>query len=85
MSALLAAPEGGGLKGLAKRLVHRAVLATFEPYLVRVQDCIAVTVRALDTVARRIDEQAVTELGAIVAMHSDLVDFAAQVEEELEE
>ena len=85
LSPLLAPPTGTGLRAWAKRLVHRAVLAAFAPYLVRVQDCIAVTVRAIDTVARRVDEQAATQLRAVEAMRSDLVDFATQLEERLEE
>jgi hypothetical protein len=55
------------------------------PYLVKVQDCIAVSVRAIDTVARRVDEQAATQLRALGAMRSDLIDFAAHLEERPEE
>jgi hypothetical protein len=54
------------------------------PYLVKVQDCIAVTVRAVDAVARRVDEQAATQMRAIEAMRSDLVDFAGHLEERLD-
>ncbi len=81
----LAPPEDGGLKGWTKRLIHRAVLAVFRPYFVKVQDCIAVTVRALDTVARRVDDQAATQLRTIGAVRDDLVDFAQRVDERLEE
>jgi len=81
----LVPPEGGGVKTFAKRLIYKAVLAVLHPYLVKVQDSIAVTVRALDTVAARVDEQAAAQIRAIVAMRTDLVDLAAHVEKRREE
>jgi len=81
----LAPPEGTGVRGWTKRWVHRLVLAVMDPYLVKVQDCIAVTVRALDAVARRVDEQAATQLRSIEAVRTDLVDFAQHVDERLDE
>jgi len=81
----LAPPEGSGFKAWVKRLVHRGVIAVLNPYLVKVQDCIAVTVRALDTVALRVDEQAATQLRTIGAMRADFVDFATHLEERLDE
>ncbi|MGO9581345.1 MAG: hypothetical protein ACLP36_00905 [Acidimicrobiales bacterium] len=85
LTQALAPPEGSGLKASAKRLVHRAVLAVMRPYLVKVQDCISVTVRALDSVARRVDDQAATQLRSVGAMRADLVDFAQYVDERLDE
>jgi hypothetical protein len=85
LAQALAPPEGSGAKAWCKRLIHRAVLAVLAPYLVKVQDCIAVSVRAIDTVARRVDEQAATQLRALGAMRSDLIDFAAHLEERPEE
>ncbi|MGA2530101.1 MAG: hypothetical protein ABSG36_13185, partial [Acidimicrobiales bacterium] len=81
----LAPPEGNGLKAWVKRLVHRGVIAVLNPYLVKVQDSIAVTVRALEAVARRVDEQGAGQLRAVEAVRSDLVDFATQIEERLGE
>jgi hypothetical protein len=85
LTQALAPPEGSGLKAWAKRLVHRAVLAVMRPYLVKVQDCASVTVRALDSVARRVDDQAATQLRSIGAIRADLVDFAQHVDERLDE
>jgi hypothetical protein len=84
LDQLLVAPAGSGLRAFGRRLVYRAVVSVLEPYLVRVKDCIAVTVRAIDTVARRVDEQAATQARAVAAMRSDLVDFARDVEGRLE-
>jgi hypothetical protein len=85
LTQALAPPEGSGPKAWAKRLIHRAVLAALRPYLLKVQDCIAITVRAIETVARRVDDQAATQLRTIGAVRSDLVDFAAHVDERLDE
>ena len=52
LAAALAPLEGSGLRGWAKRWAHRIVLAVMNPYLVKVQDCIVETVRALDERAR---------------------------------
>jgi len=81
----LAPPEGGGAKGWAKRLIHRAVLVVLRPYLTQVQDCIGVTLRAVDAVARRVDDQAALQLRTIGAVRADLVDFAQSVDERLDE
>jgi ABC-type uncharacterized transport system YnjBCD substrate-binding protein len=85
LAQVLAPPEGSGVKTFVKRLVYRAVLAVLHPYLVKVQDCIAVSVRALDSVALRVDEQAAMQMRAVVAMRADLVDLAAQVEKRRDE
>ena len=85
LAGALAPPPGGGAKGWTKRLVHRAVLAVLNPYLVQVQDCITETVRALDAVARRVDEQAAAQVRSTGAMRSDLVDLARYLEERLEQ
>jgi hypothetical protein len=84
LAQVLSPPPGNGVKAWAKRLVYRAVLAVLHPYLVKVQDCIAVTVRAVDAVARRVDEQAATQMRAIGTMRSDLVDLAGHLEERLD-
>jgi hypothetical protein len=81
----LAAPAGGGAKGWARRLINRAVLAALRPHLLEVQACIAETVRALEAVARRVDDQAATQLRTIGAVRADLVDFAQHVDGRLEE
>ena len=81
----LAAPKGGGAKGLARRLVHRAVLAVLAPYLRQVQDCVNETVRAVDTLARRVDDQAAMQLRTIRAVRADLVEFAQHVDQRLDE
>jgi len=84
LDQVLTPPAGSGLRGVAKRLVWRAVLAVLDPYLVRVKDCIAVTVRALDAVAHRVDEQAAADTRAVAGLRSDLVDLARHVEERLD-
>jgi hypothetical protein len=84
LDGALARPAGGGAKGWVRRLVHRAVLAVLRPYLRQVQDCIAVMVRAVDIVARRVDDQAATQLRTIGAVRADLVDFAQHVDERLD-
>jgi hypothetical protein len=66
-------------------LIHRAVLAVLNPYLVKAQDCITVSVRAIDAVARRVDQQAAAQLRMTGAMRSDLVDMAAHFDERLDE
>jgi len=80
----LAPPVGGGLKGWVKRLVHRAVLAVLRPYLTGVQECLGATLRAVESVARRVDDQAATQLRTIGAVRADLVDFARGVDERLD-
>lgn len=80
----IAPPPGGGLKGTVKRLVHRAVVAVLRPYLTQVQDCIGVTVRTLDVIARRVDEEAETQLRTIGAVRADLIDFAGHVDERID-
>ena len=81
----LAPPEGGGAKGLAKRVAHRVVVAAIHPYLAQLQERIAVTLRAVDSIARRVDQQAATQLRTIGAVRADLVDFAHHVDERLDE
>lgn len=85
LRGLLAPPEGSGPRTWVKRRAHRVVLAVLEPYLVRVQDCIAMTVRALDAAARRVDEQAATQLRTLAGVRADLVDFARNLDERLPE
>jgi len=80
----LAPPVGSGLKGWAKRLVHRAVLAVLRPYLTGLQECLGATLRAVESVARRVDDQAATQLRTIGAVRADLVDFAQNVDERLD-
>lgn len=85
LSKSLAPPGGGGAKGWTKRLIHRGVIAVLRPYLTEAQECIAVTVRAVDTVARRVDELAANQLRTIGAVRADLIDFAQHVDERLDE
>lgn len=85
LEAAIAPPPGGGLRGTVRRLVHRAVVAVLRPYLDQVQDCIGVTVRALDVLARRVDEDAATQLRTIGAVRADLVDFTQHVDERLDD
>lgn len=85
LAGLLAPPAGTSVKAWAKRQAHRVVLAILEPYLVRVQDCIAVTVRAIDAVARRVDEQGALQLRTLDGVRADLVDLARNLEEQLVE
>jgi len=80
----LGPPPGGGPKGWLRRLIHRAVMAVLRPHLVQVQECIAVMVRAVDTVARRVDDQAALQLRTIGALRADLVDFAQHVDGRLD-
>ena len=77
-------PPGGGPKGWLRRSIHRAVMAVLRPHLTQVQECIAVMLRAVDTVARRVDDQAALQLRTIGALRSDLVDFAQHVDERLD-
>jgi len=84
LDQVLAPPAGSGMRAWAKRLAYRAVLAVLNPYLVKVKDCIAVTVRAIDTVARRVDQQAASQMRSVAAMRSDLVDLARHVEDRLD-
>ena len=77
-------PRGGGPKGVVQRIIHRAVLAALRPHVMQVQECIAVMVRAVDTVARRVDDQAALQLRTIGAVRADLVDFARHVDERLD-
>ncbi len=80
----LAQPLGGGLKGWVKRLIHRAVLAVLRPYLTGVQECLGATLRSVESVARRVDDQAATQLRTIGAVRADLVDFGRSVDERLD-
>ncbi len=81
LGPFLQPPPGRGLKGMVKRLIHRATLAVFGAYFERLQDCIGVTVRALDTVARRVDEDEAAQLRLLGAVRSDLIEFAHHVDE----
>ena len=80
----LAPPVGGGLKGWVKRLIHRAVIAVLRPYLTGVQECLGTTLRAVDAIARRVDDQAATQMRTIGAVRADLIDFAQSVDERLD-
>jgi hypothetical protein len=77
-------PPGGGPKGWLRRLIHRAVMAVLRPHLMQVQECIAVLVSAVDSVGRRVDDQAALQLRTIGAVRADLVDFAQHVDERLD-
>jgi hypothetical protein len=85
LEPLLAPPPGGGPRGWVKRVIHRAFTAVLRPYLMRLQDCVGVTVRTLDTIARRVDDQSALQLRSIGTVRSDLLDLARHVDERLDE
>lgn len=85
MRALLAPPPATGLKGFARRLVHRAVMAVFGPYFDRLQDYMGVNVRALDVIAKRTDEDTVAQLRLLGTVRADLIDFAHHVDERVDD
>ena len=82
--SLLAPPPAKGLKGLVKRVMHRLVMAVLAPYFERLQDYIGVSVRAVDTVSRRVDDQGATQVRLVGALRHDLIDFAHHVDERLD-
>jgi hypothetical protein len=81
MRAFLAPPPITGLRGLARRVAHRAVMAVLGPYLDRLQDYVGVNVRALDSVAKRTDDDSSAQLRLMGAVRADLIDFAHHVDE----
>jgi hypothetical protein len=81
LTAVLAPPRQPGIKGLTKRIAHRLVMAALAPYLARLQEYLAVSLRALDVVARRSDEDFTAQQNLMDAIRSDVVDFAHHVDE----
>jgi hypothetical protein len=80
---LVGPPREHGWRGLLKRLVHRLATATFGPYLERLQDYLGVNVRALDEIARRVDELEASQAALIEAVRADFVDLARHVEDHM--
>ena len=83
LRSFLAPPRQPGVKGFVRRLVHRAAMAVMAPYLERLQDYLGVNLRALDAIARRVDEDANNQLRVMGAVRADLVDFAHHVDDRL--
>ncbi len=81
MRALLAPPPAVGIKGVLRRMAHRTMMAVFAPYFERLQDYVGVNLRAIDALARRIDDDATTQLRMMGAVRADLIDFAHHVDE----
>jgi hypothetical protein len=78
---LLAPPRQKGIRGIVKRIIHRAVMAVFAPYFDRMQDYMGVNVRAVETVSKRTDDNFTAQLRVMEAVRSDVIDFAHQVDE----
>ncbi len=85
LSEWLASPPARGIKGAARRICHRIVLAAIGPYLGKLQDYLAVNVRAVAAASRGVDDQGATQLRFIGAIRHDLIDFAHHVDEHLGE
>ncbi|MGH9296970.1 MAG: hypothetical protein ACRDZP_03230 [Acidimicrobiales bacterium] len=84
LRSALAPDQRKGVKGLVKRATHRLVMVVLGPYLDRLQDYVGVNVRALDELARRVDEQGAAQLRLLAAVRSDLIDFSRQVDQRLD-
>lgn len=84
LRALLAPPRQPGLKGLARRIAHRASMAVLAPYLNQLQDYLGVTLRAIDAVAQRVDEDEADQRLLLKAVRTDMVEFAQHVDEHLD-
>lgn len=84
LAAALAPPAGGGIKGVARRITHRFVMAVLSGYFERMQAYLGVNVRALDAVAKQVDVLTVTQRRTLGAVRVDMVDLAHHLEEELE-
>lgn len=84
LEASLAPPTRAGVRGWWRRVTHRAVVRALRPYLAQMQDCVGATVRSLDELARRLDDQEAVQLRTLGAVRSDLVDLATHVDERLE-
>lgn len=83
LGALLAPPPARGLKGAARRVLHRLVMAVLAPYFQRLQDFLAMDVRATDLVSKRVDELSATQLRMMGAIRHDMIDFAHHVDEQI--
>jgi hypothetical protein len=81
MRALLAPPPLVGIRGVVRRIVHRAIMAVMRPYFDRLQDYVGVNLRAIDAIARRVDDASVAQLRMMGAVRADLIDFAHHVDE----
>ena len=85
MRALLAPPPLVGVRGVVRRLVHRAIMAVMRPYFDRMQDYVGVNLRAIDAVARRVDDSSIAQLRMMGAVRADLIDFAHHVDERVDD
>lgn len=81
LGTLLAPPRQRGLKGLMKRVAHPFVLAVLGRYFEGLQNYLAASLRALDAVAKRSDEDFKAQQKQLEAIRSDLVDFAHHLDE----
>ncbi len=83
MGALLAPPPLRSRFGITRRLLHRAVMAVLRPWFDRMQEFNAESLRALDAMAQRVDEETDARLRLLAAVRSDLVDFARHVDDQV--
>jgi hypothetical protein len=83
LRALLAPPPAKGVKGVVRRMAHRVVMAVLAPYFDRLQDYLGVNLRALDDVAKRVDDSSTAQLRLMGAVRADLIDFAYHVDERM--
>src|ERR1700733_14603580 len=74
-------PRDHGWKGGVKRLVHRLVTAIFGPYLERMQDSLGGNVRAVDVIARRVDDLETSQTTQLAEMRADLAGLARRLDE----
>lgn len=84
LRSALAPRPSPGVKGLVKRVAHRLVMVVLGPYLDRLQDYLGVNARAMDEIARRVDDQGTAHLRLLGAVRSDLIDFAHHVDDRLD-
>jgi phage gp37-like protein len=60
-------------------------MAVMRPYFDRLQDYVGVNLRAIDAVARRVDDSSVAQLRMMGAVRADLIDFAHHVDERVDD
>jgi hypothetical protein len=56
-------------------------MAVLRPYFDRMQEFAGVSLRAIDTVAKRVDDDTAAQLRLMEAVRADLIDFAHHVDE----
>jgi len=84
LRSLLAPPPARGVKGLVKRVTHRLVMVVLGPYFDRLQDYVGVNTRAVDTIARRLDDELSAQLRLLGAVRADMIDLAHHLDERLD-